>query len=83
MCSSEVGGVRFGRSWLFRHSTPEQKIIIERPTGRGAILSLSPWDVGVLIDLWTIAISECLVVVHVFCGCVLCFVNKRYLLAFS
>ena len=43
-----------------------KQILIERPTGRGAILSLFPWDVGVLIDLWTIAIIEGLVVSYVF-----------------
>ena len=48
-----------------------KQIIIERPTGRGSILSLFPWDVGVLIDLWTIAIIEGLVVSYHSCACVL------------
>ena len=65
---SKAGGVRFVRSWLFAIPRRSKQIIIERPTGRGAILSLFPWDVGVLIDLWTIAIIEGLVVSYVFCG---------------
>lgn len=63
-----MGGFDLGARGSFAIPHRSKQIIIERPTGRGAILSLFPWDVGVLIDLWTIAIIEGLVVSYVFCG---------------